>query len=379
MKITALAYLLALSGPIAAEQRLFEYQTARAPAPGTVWHYTKSARDGSDPWHVDLYFASPTRIEVLKWLEGASDFVEVHADLDATQALATRMSQWVTMHGRRDPKLALSQAAPGAFTLNMGDQQLEIQTKPGPMQIWGFDLMAMAYLLPHLSKPERAFSVTMIDPNKPGAQGPMLIDEAVFTPVGEENIDGVLTRKYRIAGPVFGEGVGHMWVSKDSGRMERVVHSVPSSTDWPDLKLEFESESQMHGVAWERFKMGLADAQQPSKDSAAAAAQMQKAYEEGGIAAALNVATTANQQRANALLEDLDVFGHALLGSEKTQDALAVFSRATELFPEAPSAWNSLGEAQTAAGKANDARLSFDRALKLDPNASREALAAPGR
>ena len=53
----------AVATPVSAQSSAFRYQPERAPVPGTVWHYTKSNIDGSAPWHLDLYVASPTRID----------------------------------------------------------------------------------------------------------------------------------------------------------------------------------------------------------------------------------------------------------------------------------------------------------------------------
>lgn len=378
MRIVLFASALAFLVPAHAEPQLFDYRATRAPLPGTVWHYTKSARDGADAWHIDLYFASPTRIEVLKWVEGGVDFVEVHAEIDANQGMATTMSQWNTQHGRREPKLWLTQTAPNTLALTAGDQHFDLTAKRAPIHVWGFDMMAMAYLLPHLAKPDQAFSVSMIDPNKPGTDAPFLIDDAQFIPDGEELIDGVLARKYRIAGPVFGTAEGHLWVGKDSGRIERVEHVVPTSTDWPDFKLEFEKASKTNGVEWERFKLGLAD-QQGGGKGPGAAAKMKAAYDTGGVAAALAAAADVDGERAKAYEEDLNVFGYALLGFEKNADAIAVLAHAAKLFPKSVNAWDSLAEAQTAAGDVAGAKASYRKLLELDPKHEKARAAVGGK
>lgn len=68
----------------------------------------------------------------------------------------------------------------------------------------------------------------------------------------------------------------------------------------------------------------------------------------------------------------LNDYGYALLG-KRNADALVVFKLATELYPEAPNAWDSLGEAHYAVGERARAAYCYGRTLRLkpaDPHAS---------
>jgi hypothetical protein len=260
--LLALALLAAWApSPLRAQASAFHYRAERAPAPGTVWHFTKSNRDGSAPWQLDAFVASPTRIEVVKWVAGALDFVEVHADLDLATAQPVVIQQWnTTVAGGRQPSLwAVLPHGLRELRLELAaGQTLAVPFAEGPFHVWGFDLMGLAMLLPHLAAPAEAFSVTFLDPNRPGADGaPVTVGVARFTPTGEEVRGGVPSRRYELAGPVFGEARGAVWVSLADGTLVAAEHAVRTSTDWLDFRLERTGVETLSGNAWERFKAGL--------------------------------------------------------------------------------------------------------------------------
>lgn len=356
----------------------FQWRAERAPAPGTVWHYTKSNRDGSAPWHLDVYFAAPQRIEVIKWLPGAADFVEVHADLDPARAMPVVLTQWNTAGGERKPTLSARADGDRTLHVQMPDgNQARIEAPAAPLHVWGFDLMGLAMLFPHLKDPAQPFDVHFLDPNRPGEAGPFLLGAATFRPAGEETIDGVPSRKYELGGPLFGELTGAVWINRETGRLERAEHGLRTSTDWKDFRLELESVETMDGIAWERFKQGLADAQGGNRGPKLAAA-LKRAYDTGGMAAAKEAEAKIRAETEAGYEGELNTFGYALLGLGRTQDAIAVFTRVTRDWPKSVNAWDSLAEAHLEAGDTAAARKSWQQVLKLEPDNARakEQLAA---
>lgn len=63
----------------------------------------------------------------------------------------------------------------------------------------------------------------------------------------------------------------------------------------------------------------------------------------------------------------LNVIGYRVLGTGKAEDSISVFRIAAERYPRSANAWESLSEAQEAAGRKADAVESVRRALALDP------------
>ncbi|KFL36399.1 serine hydrolase domain-containing protein [Arenimonas donghaensis] len=63
----------------------------------------------------------------------------------------------------------------------------------------------------------------------------------------------------------------------------------------------------------------------------------------------------------------LNFQGYRLVSQERYAEAVAVFELVTRLFPESANAWDSLGEGLGRAGRRDDARRAYRRALELDP------------
>jgi CubicO group peptidase (beta-lactamase class C family) len=63
----------------------------------------------------------------------------------------------------------------------------------------------------------------------------------------------------------------------------------------------------------------------------------------------------------------LTAFGYELLGEKKQRDALAVLSFLTEQFPNSWNAYDSLAEAQAAAGLHEQAIRNYEKSLELNP------------
>jgi len=70
----------------------------------------------------------------------------------------------------------------------------------------------------------------------------------------------------------------------------------------------------------------------------------------------------------------LDILGYQLMGLKKVDDALAVFERYVELYPNSANAYDSLGEGLDAAGRFEAAARNFQRAIELGVKNSDESL-----
>lgn len=63
----------------------------------------------------------------------------------------------------------------------------------------------------------------------------------------------------------------------------------------------------------------------------------------------------------------LNRIGYAFLSQEQVQDAIAVFSLNTDIFPQSANAFDSLGEALLASGDRDGALVKYRKVLSLDP------------
>jgi len=70
---------------------------------------------------------------------------------------------------------------------------------------------------------------------------------------------------------------------------------------------------------------------------------------------------------------DLNQWGGRLMQDGELPNAIAVFALATQLYPDSANTWDSLGEANEAAGNRDAAIAAYRKSLALDPgNANAE-------
>ena len=102
-----------------------------------------------------------------------------------------------------------------------------------------------------------------------------------------------------------------------------------------------------------------------------AAAVLEKALAEGGVAAAEKVFPDllARRERAGPVIDenDLNNLGYKLLKQMDLESALYVFEKNAVLFPTSANVYDSLGEALSIAGSRERAIESYRKAIALDP------------
>ncbi len=87
-----------------------------------------------------------------------------------------------------------------------------------------------------------------------------------------------------------------------------------------------------------------------------------------GIAAARARATALHESRVDSLRYgeyELIALGYELLEQRRLPEAIAMFETNVALYPEGPNSWDSLGDGLLAAGRRQDARDAFARAVSL--------------
>jgi serine-type D-Ala-D-Ala carboxypeptidase/endopeptidase len=99
-----------------------------------------------------------------------------------------------------------------------------------------------------------------------------------------------------------------------------------------------------------------------------AAAAVGAAYRSGGIQAVVDrYQTLKREQRDNYAFDEaqLDRVGYWLLGAERAADAVVILQLNAHEYPDAPNPFDSLGDALEAAGRIDEARASYQRAVGL--------------
>jgi predicted alpha/beta superfamily hydrolase len=70
----------------------------------------------------------------------------------------------------------------------------------------------------------------------------------------------------------------------------------------------------------------------------------------------------------------INILGYQLMGSQKLPEAIAVFQRYVEIYPQSANAYDSLGEGLEAAGKFDSASQNFRKAIELGTKSNDEGL-----
>ena len=93
-----------------------------------------------------------------------------------------------------------------------------------------------------------------------------------------------------------------------------------------------------------------------------------KAISDNGVAAGFKVFEDIN---ANSEFDirpgDLDIPGHMLLKEGKVKEALDVFKKNLEVFPEESRVYNSYAEALATSGNLEEAKIYYRKALEMNP------------
>jgi imidazolonepropionase-like amidohydrolase len=87
-----------------------------------------------------------------------------------------------------------------------------------------------------------------------------------------------------------------------------------------------------------------------------------------GIASARSRSIALHDSRPDSLRfgeHELNGLGYWLLQQDRVAEAVAVFQMNVDAYPESPNAWDSLGEGLLVAGRLEDARDAFHRAVRL--------------
>ncbi len=140
------------------------------------------------------------------------------------------------------------------------------------------------------------------------------------------------------------------------------IRRRPSLTRWAD--------GQPDHDAFERW-VGEIHAGLTGSGRQSICAPMTDALVEDDVAAAVATYRRLKTDEAESWSfaeNELNTLGYQLLQLGRTEDALVVFELNAEAFPEAFNTWDSLGEAQLAAGQKEKGIASYRRSLELNPD-----------
>jgi hypothetical protein len=249
----------------------FSYRPERVRV-GSLYHYVKSNRDGSNPGQIYAYLASPTRLDVVKLEPHAKVSVNVIAELNWQTFSATRLDMWYDhpdgLHHRvfgmvdEGAELVMTVDDPRGFDAKLleiiGTQPHAIAVPFHPVHVYGFELLTLAFALPHLVDPTADFVFGLVGDNpRFGARSPELLaylGETWMRFAGEEVRHGVACRKYRVTGPWLGDLHGSIWVAHDPQQLVEIEIPLANNGEWREFALELKSVQEVRADEWQSWK-----------------------------------------------------------------------------------------------------------------------------
>jgi hypothetical protein len=142
---------------------------------------------------------------------------------------------------------ALYRGAAGAASFSVPLTQL-------PVHIYGLDFVTLGLALRHFKDPSGTAVIGVLTENlKVGPQNPNLIVPAGKVTVAfveDVDRDGIPCSKFLVTGPALGDQEGFLWLHKEKGYLQDAEIPVPSSPDWPDVKLTLRSAEKVSEGDW---------------------------------------------------------------------------------------------------------------------------------
>jgi len=268
--VTLVALGLALTGGTvdaqgkpASSTKQFKYKSGRIEQ-GILYSYVRSDLAGTKTGSVLVYVPDRKRVEILRVTPGVEGGQLLTGEMNWDTYTLRQFELWSEGKdgGRKrlatgsfsgeamsmsveDP--ALYRGAPGATTFTIPLVQL-------PAHIYSLDFVTLGLALRHFADPLGSVEIGVLSENlKVGPDSPNVLvsaGKATVAYVEEVNRDGITCMKYRITGPALGAEEGLLWLHKEKGYIQDAEIPVPSSPDWPDVKLTFRSAEKISEGDW---------------------------------------------------------------------------------------------------------------------------------
>ncbi len=224
----------------------FDYDPERART-GVAYHYAKSNIDGSHASLVSVYRPDDRRIVSLKYDGSGGWATRVEASMDWETFTVSSFRTTVLRPGQ-EPQLRVDvRIAPdGRFSGMLGDgTPISGVIEPSHWHSYDFDLASLGTVMPHLSDPERSFTVSLGDPG-PGPELPVDVDY-----VGRESYAGRAGRRYTIDGPGLQHRGGVLWTDLEHGDLLGFEIDLPDEDGYDSNKLELLEVEVLPAERWE--------------------------------------------------------------------------------------------------------------------------------
>ncbi|MBK9088103.1 MAG: hypothetical protein IPL90_03270 [Holophagales bacterium] len=267
---TAVALGLALAGGTATAQgkpasstRQFKYKGGRI-EPGMLYSYVRSDLAGTKTGSVLVYVPDRKRVEILRVSPGVEGGRLLTGEMNWDTYTLRQFELWNEGKDGGRKRLATGTFSAEALTVNVEDPAL-YRGAPGattfsvplvqlPAHIYSLDFITLGLALRHFADPLGSVDVGVLAENlKVGPGSPDFLvsaGKATVSFVEDVDRDGIVCMKYRITGPALGAEEGLLWLHKEKGYIQDAEIPVPSSPEWPDVKLTLRSAEKISAGDW---------------------------------------------------------------------------------------------------------------------------------
>jgi hypothetical protein len=268
--LTVVALGLAVAGGKADAQgrptsstKQFRYKGARI-EPGMLYSYVRSDLAGTKTGSVLVYVPDRKRVEIFRVSPGREGGQLLTGEMNWDTYTLRQFEIWNEEKDGGKKRLATGSFSGEALTMSVEDAAL-YRGAPGaptftvplvqlPAHIYSLDFVTLGLALRHFADPLGSFDIGVLAENlKVGPDSPNFLvsaGKATVAFVEEVNRDGIACMKYRITGPALGPEEGLLWLHKEKGYIQDAEIPVPSSPEWPDVKLTLRSAEKISAGDW---------------------------------------------------------------------------------------------------------------------------------
>ena len=237
----------------------FKYQPEKIKI-GSVYHYTKSNLDGSNPARIYIRVRDEMNLDVWKFEAHNNDAAYVTAHMDWDTFSADQLQSWVVTPDKNRTAQAKLTSSYGdeSFSINWRDRSETIRVGHYPVHVYNFDFISLNFILRHWTEPQNDVEIGIIQPNfDPSVPGVIKYEGVVTLKyLDDEERNDLACRKYLIGGEGLQSQHGIAWLHHDLMHVVDMELPVPDNPSWNSFKFSLVSVQDMDEQTWIQFLDG---------------------------------------------------------------------------------------------------------------------------
>ena len=231
---------------------------------GMLYTYVRSDLNATKTGSVLVYVPDRRHVEILKVTPGQDGAVLLAGEMNWDTFTLRSFELWREGKDGGRRRLATGSFSEDAFTMTVEDPSLyrgaqgattfSVPLPHVPAHIYSLDFVTLGLAMRHFADPAGTAEVGVLTENLGvGTESPNFIVPAGKVKIAfveEVDRDGIPCLKYQVTGPALGEQEGLLWLHQEKGYLQDAEIPVPSSPDWPDVKITLRSAEKVSEGDW---------------------------------------------------------------------------------------------------------------------------------